>query len=359
MVRGVSLWLVASACALVLAGGAHAGPGLLVGVDDDAVKWTDPATLLPLYADLGVDAVRVTLDWQPRQTAPRADALPNVGEAALAARVVLEVGGGPRSHPPLTAAARDRYCGYVAAALRDHPAIADVVIWTEANQPTFWPRPSAPAYVALLARCWDVLHEEFPDVNVIASTGPHARVRGAVAPARWYALLGDALRQSGRRARIVDTFGHNVYPDTPREPPWKQHRGPSIDEGDYATLVSALRRSFRGTGQPGAGRAGVTIWYLEDGYQSSVRGREELYARRENVRELLSPVEQGRQLAAAVRLAYCQPFVGAFFNFQLADDASLVGWQSGVLWPDLTPKPAWQPFADAIADVAAGTVACS
>ena len=50
--------------------------------------------------------------------------------------------------------------------------------------------------------------------------------------------------------------------------------------------------------------------------------------------------------------------MGAFFNFQLRDDPNLVGWQSGVLYADGTPKPAYDLLRDALRDVAAGTVAC-
>ena len=68
--------------------------------------------------------------------------------------------------------------------------------------------------------------------------------------------------------------------------------------------------------------------------------------------------DQGTQLADALRLAYCQPGVAAFFNFELADEPSLAGWQSGVLWADLTPKPSYDVFKDAVRNVAARNVDC-
>ena len=37
----------------------------------------------------------------------------------------------------------------------------------------------------------------------------------------------------------------------------------------------------------------------------------------------VSDARQADQLRAAVELAYCQPAVGAFFNFELRDDADL------------------------------------
>ena len=346
----------------VLAPAARAGPGLLVGVDDDGLKWEPSADFLAPVQDIGLGAVRVTFTWRPGRTRPSfsdAGELANVATASTMTRVVLEVGAGRPSVPPRTPRQRTQYCAYLTRLLRAAPGVKDVVIWTEANQPRFWRKPDAAAYVALLARCYDVLHRVRPDANVIASAGPHKRIRGAIGPARWYRQLGAAYRASGRQRPIFDTVGHNAYPDSPFEPPWTVHRsGPSIDDGDYGRLVRVLSRAFGGTAQPLPGRRGVTIWYLEDGYQSSVDERRSAYRGRENVAELLDPGFQGWQLQASVRLAYCQPAVGAFFNFQLRDDPSLVGWQSGLLYADGTPKPAYDLFRDAVADVAAGTVAC-
>ena len=53
----------------------------------------------------------------------------------------------------------------------------------------------------------------------------------------------------------------------------------------------------------------------------------------------MSEAVQAEQLTAAVELAYCQPAVGGFFNFELRDDSALSGWQSGLLRPDWSAKP--------------------
>src|SRR5207249_12288655 len=114
-------------------------------------------------------------------------------------------GAGPGSQPPRTRRQRAQYCAYVGRLLREHRDIRDVVVWTEPNEPLFWRRPDARAYEALLARCYDVAHAVRPDVNVLSSTGPHARVRGAIAPATWYGQLGDAPRKSRRHRPLFDT----------------------------------------------------------------------------------------------------------------------------------------------------------
>src|SRR5206468_7198224 len=68
---------------------------------------------------------------------------------------------------------------------------------------------------------------------------------------------------------------------------------------------------------------------------------------------------QAEQLADAVRLASCQPAVGAIFNFELADEPDLAGWQSGVLWADGTPKPSYTALRTVVRDVATDSVDCA
>ncbi len=323
-----------AACALALAPPAAAGPGLLVGVDDDSLKWYTPTrALVSVYRDLGVGAVRVTLGWQPGQTTPsRTDraALNRVNSAAWGIRVVLAVTG-PAARPPLDDASRATYCDYVANVLRMYPAFNDVVIWTEPNSPQFWqPQQGAPAaYEALLARCWDTLHAVRPRVNVIAASAPHQD------PAAWFKGLGAALRASQRTQPILDTVGHNAYPASSAESPEAKHAKGQIDEGDYDRLLAALRRAFSGTAQPLPGKGGVTIWYMEDGFETDAHG--------------VGEQVQAQQLADAVREAACQPLVGAFFNFELRDESSPSGWQSGVLRSDWSVKPSFAAFREAIA----------
>jgi hypothetical protein len=320
---------------------AAAQPGLLLGVDDDSLKWyAHTSSLLSIYRTLGLDAVRVTVTWPPDARA--GTELQRVAAAGRNVRVVLAVTGSADA-PPLDAAARAAYCAYTASIVRRYPWVHDVAIWTEPNSKAFW-RPqkgAAAAYEALLATCWDAVHAAQPTANVIATSAPHAR------PGDWYAALGKAYRASGRLAPIFDTIGHNAYPNTSAEPPAAYHAHRSIDEGDLGRLVAVLRRAF-GTVPP--------IWYLEDGFQSA--GTAPLYRDTETDRAPVSEAAQAAQLTAAVRLAYCQPGVTAFFNFELRDDASLAGWQSGLLRPDWSPKPAFAAYAQVIAAARSGAIDC-
>jgi hypothetical protein len=331
----------ALAAAALLPARAAAAPGLLLGVDDDSLKWyAHTSSLLSIYRTLDLGAVRVTVNW-PADASARTE-LQRVASAGRSIRIVLAVTGSAEA-PPLDAASRNDYCGYTASILRRFPWIHDVAIWTEPNSSAFWkPRAGAAgAYEALLATCWDALHAAQPAANVIATSAPHAR------PGDWYAALGKAYRASGRTQPIFDTVGHNAYPDTSAEPPAARHAH-AIDEGDLDRLVKALRRAF-GVIPP--------IWYLEDGFQSG--GGPPLYSGVETDRRPVSEDVQAAQLAAAVRLAYCQPGVTGFFNFELRDDASLAGWQSGLLRPDWSPKPAFAAYLQAIAAARAGELDCA
>lgn len=350
--------LVVIVAMLALVPPADAAPGLLLGVDDDSLKWyPQTSSLLSLYAQLGVGAVRVTIDWAPGETFPAGADLTELQRVATAGRrirVILAVGG-PASSPPVDAGGRATYCGFVTNVVRRYPWIRDVAVWTEPNSSTFWKpqHDAAAAYESLLATCWDSLHAAVPGANVIATSAPHARAGD------WYRALGKAYRASGRTLPVFDTVGHNGYPNNSSESPSAQHPTGSIDEGDLGRLLAAIRTGFDGTGQPLPGRGGVTIWYLEDGFQSQPPGLySALYSGSETDRHPVDEQEQAAQLTAAVDLAYCQPEVGGFFNFELRDESSLGGWQSGLLRPDWSGKPAFFAYLHEIAAARAGTISC-
>jgi hypothetical protein len=396
-VRRTGRTLLASlALACALTGTAQAGSGLLVGVADDTLKWSDKPTAqraLTYTRDLGLRAIRVTVPWTPGQTRLSVLDRRPIDRMILATwggglRVVLAVYGSADAAPQ-TDAQRDTYCQFVASLLHRYPGVRDIVIWNEPNSSRFWRPQFAPggrsaapaAYDALLARCWDVLHAARPGVNVITASAargndnPGASSDVSHSPVLFYRKLGQAYRASGRRLPIFDTVGHNPYPVTNAERPWTRHPGSTrISEGDYAKLIGVLQEAFGGTAQPLPGQRGVSIWYMEQGFQTTVDPRKGAFYRgRETDRQLLPPFfalaanaaaggfapDQATQLTDALQLAYCQPAVGAFFNFELADETNLAGWQSGLLWSDLTPKPSYVAFRSAVRRVASGRVDCA
>jgi hypothetical protein len=319
---GVGLWL-----ALRPATHAH----LLVGVDDDTLKWTaDPLGVVRWQQQLGAEAVRVWVPWhgETRPIGARAVELTRDEQAAKRTHVVLAIFGFA-ADTPKTQGAQSRLCGYAHRALGLVPDATGVVIWNEANSHTYWSGTPA-QYEALLARCYDVLHRR--GVTILDSTA------SAHSPEAFLRALGAAYRASGRTRPLVDAFGHNPYPAGALEPPGALHPPGFVGEGDYPRLVGVLHAAFH---------VDPTIWYLEDGFQSSVPTRlRSHYTGDENI-EAISALQQSKQLEAAIRLAGCQPRVRAFFNFELVDETRLSGWQSGLVWRGVHRKPAAAAFADA------------
>jgi hypothetical protein len=369
----------------------------IFGFIDDAPKFESEQALAPAR-ELGARAFRVTLLWNPGQNALSAGDVASLDQAVSSAgdmRLVVAVYADSGSKAPLDAAKRDEYCGYVRSVLARYPAIEDVVIWNEPNKSFFWKPQFNPdgssaapaAYGALLARCWDVLHAFRSTVNVVGpatsprgNDRPDARSNISHSPGSFIRALGAAYRTSGREQRILDTVGHHAYGHS-GERPWKRHTGSTdISEGDWDKLMAALRDAFEGTGQPipsecADGRC-VPIWYLEIGYQTVPDpAKQALYSGAENDPHALPDVARGEtassltkdsfapdhatQIVDGVRLAYCQPYVEAFFNFLLWDEPDLGRWQAAPLWVDRTPKASFEAFRQVIAEVNAGTVDCS
>jgi hypothetical protein len=375
---GRGLLLRLGVCVLflvVLAATASAGPPeratptpFVIGVDDDHAKWlARPDGLIAKYRDLGLEAVRITIPWRKGQSRPtnvrvylhRAAMMIERGQ-----RVVISVFGRP-SDAPLDAASRRQYCDFLHYVLVRIP-FRDVAIWNEVNSPQFWPQSAgAPAYEALLAACWRKLHALRPTINVISTTA--ARYD----PAGFVRLLGKTYRERNRTRPILDTFGHNPYPDNAAEPPWVQHAEETVvGQGDLPRLLEAIREGFAGTAQPLPGEGRTTVWYLETGFQTTIPREKRRYYRGAETDPFVVPPlapddaepwmrDQASQIRDALLLARCQPGVGAFFNFELLDEDRLAGWQSGVLWRDGTHKASYDAFKAAVALVRSGELDCS
>jgi hypothetical protein len=379
--RGVGGLAAVLAALLFAAGGtARAAPGepFFVGFSEDLPKEIGASAFVEADA-LGAPTFRLTTQWAPGRTAIPADEAAKLSSAVAAAgarRLVLAVYGTSGAAAPRTIVARQTYCGYVGTLLATYPAIRDVVVWNEPNKSLFWsPQADAPAqYEALLATCYDSLPAS---VNVIGlalsstgnddagSTSPGALIRG----------VGDAYRASGRTGRIFDTVAHHPYGLDAAERPWRQHIGAKpIGMGDWNKLMFNLFRAFEGTGQPIPGEEDVRLWYTESGVQTAVDAGKPGYSGFENVltvpdfvggepespppAETSDAPDQATQALDAIRLAECQPGVTAYFNFLLADEPILSGWQSGPLWADRSRKDSWPAFRQAIVAATAGAVDC-
>jgi hypothetical protein len=262
------------------------------------------------------------------------------------------------------------------------------VIWNDPNDGAFW-KPQlgpdgnsiAPAdYESLLAACYDAAHAVRTGVNVVAdaaskgSDTPGAFTLAWHPPASWFSKLGAAYRSSQRTKPIFDTLGYTPHPASSAERPWTKHPGAAtIALGDYLALMQVLGAAFGGTAQPVPGQGSTRIWYLGQGYQTRADPGKVGFTGTETDSAPLpswSPLEasdqrtgpavdQPLQIEDAVRVAYCQPAVGAYFNFHLYDERDLAGWQSGVFWPDGQPKAGYQALRQVTSEVNAQSVKCS
>jgi len=363
------LFLALEVACLLAAASPHAAESthlkIIVGVTDDTAKWmVRQDGIVGVHRDLRLMAVRVTIPWSATQK--KATKLQNVylqrirRMTQLNDRVILSVYNTAK-FAPTTAKERNSYCAFLQGAIKHVPLIHDVEIWNEANSPTYWPQSAGvQSYTKLLARCYDVLHSRPYPINVISSTASRHD------PAQFVFGLGDTLRALGRTRPLFDTFGHNPYGENSAEPPSATHPGSDlIGEGDYETLMNVLHTAFDKTPQPLPGDRGVTIWYVEDGFQTvPPRNKMRYYRGRENDHYALPAVapdgiDQATQLKDAILLAYCQPNVAGFLNFGLLDEDRLGGWQAGLLYRDGTRKPSYDTFKAAIAEVRRRDTDCS
>jgi hypothetical protein len=366
-----------------------AGPSFFVGADEDALLWGNSSQTATAARTLGLRSIRITLQWKPGQTqVPTGyqNALKRLVLDSYGIRVVVSVYG-LAADTPRTPDARTAYCSFVADLLRNNPEIDDVAIWNDPNDGTSWTpqfgaggASAAPAdYEALLAQCYDQAHAVRKSANVIAvavskaSNTPGAFTLAWHPPAAWFTQLSAAYKASRRAQPIFDTLGYAPHPANSAERPWTKHPGASgIGLGDYATLMSTLTTAFRGTAQPVPGQGTTKIWYLAQGFQSApdpgragFTGTETdpspvpSWSAQEAADQGSGPgVDQAVQLQDAIRVAYCQPAVGAYFNFHLYDERDLSGWQSGVFWPDGQPKAAWKGLGNVTAAVNARSINC-
>src|SRR5581483_9310246 len=168
--------LLAAAIGLLVAGvqaaSALAGPGMIVGADEDTFVWGNSQQAASDARMLGLKAVRITRQWHPGESKVPADFQDTiyriVGDVS-GLRLVVSLYGRPED-APRTEEARREFCSYVADLIEVNPQITDVVIWNDADGSS-----AAPAdYEALLAACWDAAHAVQATANVVAATATKA-----------------------------------------------------------------------------------------------------------------------------------------------------------------------------------------
>jgi hypothetical protein len=366
--------------ALLLAAPAVAGgPAMRVGATEDAVKETslvEATAQMNLLKLAGMESVRVTVVWAPGATAPGADELvrlDNVVGAARLAGITAYVGVsnfGSRT-TPLTEEARGDFAKFAAVIAARYPSLRGMVIGNEPNLNRFWlpqfnpdgSNAAAPAFLELLATTYDAIKAANPRMRVIGvGLSPRGGdnpdgARHTHSPTKFIRDLGAAYRASGRTTPVMDAFAFHPYGDNSSQPPTFQHPNTTtIALADYGKLVKLLGEAFDGTAQKGST---LPILYGEYGIESQVpAAKAGLYSGTEpTTTRPTDEATQGAYYKTAIALAFCQPNVEGILLFHAIDEKALPAWQSGVFYPDGTPKSSIAAVRDAAAQSRRGVIA--
>jgi hypothetical protein len=340
-----------AALALVAVPTARAGgPGLLIGATDDAPRSasiTVAKAQMDLLVAAGFQAVRITQEWHPGDTALSAgerQVLENVAAAAKldAVTVICVVMNHGSSTTPLTPEDQGDFARFAASVARTIPSIRIFVVGNEPNLNRYWlPQynedgsdAAAPAYESLLAQTYDALKAVSPEITVVGGAlAPRGSdlpegIRPTHSPTVFLHDLGEAWRGSGRTEPIMDAFDLHPYEDNSSISPvdGTHPNSTTMALGDYDKLVSSIGEAF--------GDYSMPIWYDEFGVESQIPPEmESHYTGTEPT--TTKPVPEATQAAyyrEALQLTFCQPNVRAIMLFHSVDEPGLAQWQSGLYY---------------------------
>jgi hypothetical protein len=331
--RGLGLTLAAACLLLVVPASAppqaSAAPSFRFGIQDDAWLEFGAGTVEQRVATLdrlGVDVVRITLDWNQIETVrgefdwAREDAVLHALRSHGLVPLVTILGtpswanGGKAANwAPLRS---DAMADFARAAAERYRFVRYWLIWNEPNQRR-WLRPISPAvYVNRLLN---------PAYSAIKQVIPGARIGGGVTAPRGgnggmspLAFLRGIDRAGGR----LDAYAHHPYPLRPAETPTQGGCGhcETVTMATLGRLLNEVAHTY-----PNA-----RVWLTEYGYQTNPPDR------------LLgvSPAMQARYMAEAARRAAVLPRVDLLIHYLYRDEPSLGRWQSGLTTVSGEAKPA-------------------
>src|SRR3954453_14325569 len=230
--------------------------------------------------------------------------------------------------------------------------IHDFVVGNEVNTRLYWsPQKdgagrdvAAPAYFALLARCYDAIHDTDPAANVIGmGLSPRASTQDSSEPLVFLRDVGKAYRASGRTTPIMDQLSVHPYPN-PSNPTEGPDAGyDNLDRFGIANLdrvKQAVYDAFNGTGQPTTVN-GLTFVVDEVGWQTDTTSYNG-YVNAENVNVVSEQTQAAYIKMMVTKYFACDPTVVGVQLFLLVDETYRNGrdatgkymgggWQSGLV----------------------------
>jgi hypothetical protein len=344
---------------------------LVVGGVEDAAKWDPPLASMELARRAGFRAIVLSSVWSAPQRAPTPAEIAQLRRAvgaadALGIEPVIAVYSFA-ANTPTSARARAQFASYAAAILRQIPQIRCMSIGNEPNSGVFWmPQfgpggsdAAAPAYFRLLSETYDLLKRIDPRLTVIggslASHGSDRPGRGmpSHSPTRFIEDLGAAFRASGRARPPLDLFSLHPYPANSSIPPTVANPdSTSLGIADYPRLVALLTAAF---GSP------PPIVYGEYGVDTTIpAAKRDLYSgHRAATIDPVSAASQAVDYVEAIELAACQPLVRMLLFFHVTDESRLTGLQTGLFYPNNTPKASLLPVAHFARAAESGSLSCT
>ncbi len=259
----------------------------------------------------GFGAVRMTLVWPSGASSPTPGALAALNRLPAGTKLVLEVDAGSL---PADAPDRAALAEYAAATAAQVPALQTLILGPAV------PVAQAANYETALAAVYDAVKQAAPTVQVAAT------LDGLFEPSAVLSALASAYSESGRAAPLMDALAFQP--------------APSAGAGQWTlsnlgTLESALATAFAATVEPA-----TTLPVIVDqlAYGASVPVPELTLYEPPPAAGGLSSNAQAAAYASAFQTAACVTNVSEVLLGTLVDTVG-GGTDSGLYYPDVTPKP--------------------
>jgi len=343
-----------------------AGSGPAFGVAEDASKYADDggATIYTSLKNAGLTENRwtVTFDGNPATITDQSFLDRSVPAAAAAGvDVIMSLYPAHAQVPDPTA-----FCTWVGNIATRYPTVTKFVVGNEVNATRFWspqhtpgdPNAGPDTYEKTLAQCYDTLKAINPNIEVIGmGLAPRSVNSNSTAPLDFLRAVGAAYRASHRTTPIMNALAVHPYPNPNGNPPPAPDKAGYDNPGFYgipqlSRVKQATYDAFHGTAQPTT-MNGLKLVIDEVGYQSNENGNPQ-YTGTESS-PTVSESQQATYYARVVKLYACDPTIQAVLFFHLIDEKNLNvtptsgGWQSGLEYPDGSPKPSYNAVRQAIA----------